>query len=157
MDDTRRGWWLVAARAACEIGVLSPGPRLYRVHAATTASGAGLIAGGAALTLSGALALGRDLRLQPAPFPSAVLRTGGPYRLVRHPMYVGMVAAAAGLALVRARAASLVACAAMVGVLSSRATLEERMLLRRFGEDYLKYQIGVVRGLPGRSPRNREP
>lgn len=147
VDDVARGNWLLVGQAACEITMLLPGRRLWRARLPITAAGAGLIIAGLGLGGSAAWALGRQVRLHPSPPAGAVLRTTGPYRHTRHPMYVGMILAAAGVALLRARGSSVVALAGMIAVLSSKATVEERALLTRFPA-YSDYCRGTPRCLP---------
>lgn len=148
MNDVRRGYWLIAAQAVCELCLLMPGARLWRVGPTTTTTAAVLIGGGAALGLGGARALGPGVPLHPIPPPGAALCSTGPYRLVRHPTYVGMLAAAVGWAVLRARPAPMAGCVAMAAVLTSKAVMEEEALLRRFGDDYLRYRARVAAGLP---------
>jgi protein-S-isoprenylcysteine O-methyltransferase Ste14 len=148
MDDRRLGNCLLASQAACELAYLLPGRRLWRSRSAFAATGSALITGGVLLGLGGALTLGRQIRLHPIPPAGAVLRTGGPYGLVRHPIYVGMLSTAAGVTLLRGSQASVLAWTAMVFVLSTKATLEEHAMLSRCGGQYRRYSRAVVRGLP---------
>lgn len=68
----------------------------------------------------------------PMPIPRAILRTNGAYRLVRHPMYTGVLAAGAGVAATSGSAADLAAFVALAGVLSVKARFEKRLLSDRF-------------------------
>jgi protein-S-isoprenylcysteine O-methyltransferase Ste14 len=61
--------------------------------------GALLLAGGAILLVAGARALGSRLTPLPHPKDDAVLLAAGPYRIVRHPMYGGVILMAFGWAL----------------------------------------------------------
>jgi protein-S-isoprenylcysteine O-methyltransferase Ste14 len=68
------------------------------------------------------------------------LVTGGPYRFVRHPVYLGMTIALAGVPVSLTSAPGLAAVLALF--LPSelyRARLEERALERRFGEVWRRY------------------
>lgn len=94
--------------------------------------GAFAVVGGAAVAVAASMRLGRDLRPHPAPSASAVLRTGGPYRLVRHPIYSGLLLLAAGLALAASTAPAAVEWLALFGLLSFKARFEERLLAQRF-------------------------
>lgn len=58
------------------------------------------------------------------------LRSRGPYRLVRHPVYLGQIIAATGVVLGRFVWWSALAGLAFAGVQVARAVLEERKLLR---------------------------
>lgn len=76
------------------------------------------------------------------------LITDGPYALVRHPIYTGLLLAFIGSALARGEwrggLAFLVAWAALWGKLR----LEERWMVERFGSDYVNYQKRVPALLP---------
>ncbi len=82
--------------------------------------------------------------------PDQPVITRGPYRLVRHPSYLGVIAVVVGLALARANAAG-VAGAAVVAVAGAvlRIRVEERMLLRVLGARYTRYARGRARLVPG--------
>lgn len=83
-------------------------------------------AAGAVLAVAGILALGRSFAVLPA---ARSVRTGGPYRFVRHPIYVGesLVFLAAAT---RLGAAGAAASVAMVILLVARILEEERVLAR---------------------------
>jgi protein-S-isoprenylcysteine O-methyltransferase Ste14 len=148
MDDGARGNWLLVAQAACEVAMLLPGRRLWRGRPWITTIAVGLLVLGLGIGGSAAWALGKQVRLHPTPPVDAVLRTSGAYRVVRHPMYLGMLVAAAGWAMLRARRSSLVALVGMIAVLSSKATVEERELLTRFPAAYRQYCAGTPRAVP---------
>jgi len=92
----------------------------------------------------------------PAPVaPTEHLVVTGPYRYVRNPMYVAVVAAIVGQALVLGRLvllsyAAVVAAAFVAFVLA----YEEPTLLRRFGAEYEAYRRGVRGWLPRLRPWN---
>lgn len=148
MKESTRGNWLLAGQAACELAMLLPGRRLWRNSPAVKGIASVLIGSGITVGAAGAGALGQHLRLHPLPPPGAALRTRGVYRIVRHPIYLGILAAATGMALLRARLASIIAVTTMTAVLSSKAACEEQALLREFGSRYRRYCSDVPRGLP---------
>lgn len=75
--------------------------------------------------------------------------TGGPFRLVRHPRYAGLLASRAAFALVFASVLAWALFAAWVGVVLRRVRREERHLLETFGEAYATYAERTPRMLPG--------
>jgi protein-S-isoprenylcysteine O-methyltransferase Ste14 len=92
----------------------------------------------------------------PAPYdPPTRLVVGGPYRVVRNPMYVAGVLFLLGLAIV-AGAPGLVAYAGGFWLLTALfvAGYEEPALRRRFGAEYEAYRRDVAAWLP-RPPRPR--
>jgi protein-S-isoprenylcysteine O-methyltransferase Ste14 len=75
----------------------------------------------------------------------------GPYRVVRNPMYVAVLAVIAGQAVLFRTPALLVYGAAIVGCFALFVTLYEEPHLRRtFGAEYEDYTARVGRWLPRR-------
>jgi protein-S-isoprenylcysteine O-methyltransferase Ste14 len=89
----------------------------------------------------------------PAPVaPTEHLVVGGLYRYVRNPMYVAVVAAIAGQALLLGRPVLLVYGLVAGAVMWAFARwYEEPALSRRFGAEYERYRAAV----PGWLPRTR--
>lgn len=64
----------------------------------------------------------------------------GPYRVVRHPIYTGMLVAAIGTALVSGEWRALLAVALILFTHSRKALREEALLTKEFGGDYVRYR-----------------
>ena len=64
----------------------------------------------------------------------------GPYRLIRHPIYTGLIVAFAGSALARGEWRGLVALAIAVAALWRKLQVEERWLGAEFGVRYAEYR-----------------
>ena len=95
----------------------------------------------------GALSLGRSLTALPLPLEHATLRVGGLYRLSRHPIYTGLIAAGWSWA-VRAEAVGpLLVAAALTALLAGKARFEETALLAKF-PDYAQYCARTPRFWP---------
>jgi protein-S-isoprenylcysteine O-methyltransferase Ste14 len=143
--------FLVPAQAAAVAVLLAPGGRRLRLPGPVRALGAVLVVAGAGLAATGAGVLGRDLTPFVDPRPGAALRTTGPYSVSRHPVYTGLLAAAAGWTAVRGHLHGAAATLALAGVFHFKADLEERRLRERFGPAYEEYAGRVPRllGLPG--------
>ena len=72
------------------------------------------------------------------------LVTGGPYRLVRHPGYLGMIMSVVGLAIGMRSVWGLATCAVIFVPLGVyRARLEERMLAEKYGATWEAYARGT--------------
>lgn len=118
------------------------------------AAGAALLVAGASLYAWCARDFARRGRGTPAPIdaPKRLVATG-PYRFVRNPMYLGVLAAMLGWACwyADARIALYAACFAALfhGVV---VVYEEPALRRAFGREYEEYLAGTPRWLP-RRPR----
>lgn len=83
----------------------------------------------------------------PEPCANAELVTGGPYRHVRHPMYLAVLLAAAGCALGWRTWVHAAAFAVLAIVLHVKAGIEERALLLRF-PGYADYAARTPRIVP---------
>jgi protein-S-isoprenylcysteine O-methyltransferase Ste14 len=75
--------------------------------------------------------------------------TAGPYRVLRHPSYAGVLLAVIGIGLVFANWLSLVCLTvAILGGIVYRITVEERALLEAIGEPYRQYAATHKRLVP---------
>ena len=115
------------------------GPARVPVPGAVRVGGLALTLAGAAFSLAGVRALGRDLTPFVDPRPGAGLRTDGVYACSRNPVYAGLLAGAAGWVAVRGRPEPAVALAVLAAVLHVKTGLEEERLRERFGADYERY------------------
>jgi protein-S-isoprenylcysteine O-methyltransferase Ste14 len=67
----------------------------------------------------------------------------GPYAVVRHPIYAGMLLALLGTTLVASTVASLLGFVFAVASLWQKACIEEQFLRVEYGEQYANYQREV--------------
>jgi protein-S-isoprenylcysteine O-methyltransferase Ste14 len=95
-----------------------------------------------------AAALGRGLTAAPLPNSHAKLRTGGLYRFVRHPIYTGLLLFAVASTTLSGSVWVVVASAALVLLINTKARWEERHLAQRFPE-YAAYAARTHRFIPG--------
>jgi protein-S-isoprenylcysteine O-methyltransferase Ste14 len=115
------------------------------------AIGAVLIVASAGLAVPAILAF-RSVGTHVEPWkPSSALVTGGIFRWLRNPMYVGLVLLLAGLAILLASDWMLVTTIVFVLVLHVGVVKrEERYLEAKFGDAYRRYRNAVPRyGWPG--------
>lgn len=77
----------------------------------------------------------------------AIIRTG-PYGIVRHPIYTGLILAFAGTALTRVTLASLLGIVLIVVGLIVKIRQEERLLTDHFGAGYEAYRADVRALIP---------
>jgi protein-S-isoprenylcysteine O-methyltransferase Ste14 len=104
-------------------------------------SGSLLAVAGAALVLRSRVELGAAWSLVPNADAGTGLVTSGPYRLVRHPIYLGFLLLAMGEALAFGSWPALVIALAGIGpTFAWRARAEEKLLGRSFGERYAVYR-----------------
>ena len=136
------------------------------------ATGALLILLGLSLLIAGAVALGSALTPLPAPRGGAALRTGGVYRLVRHPMYGGGILIALGWSAIFATPVGLALTVVLGGFAELKARHEESWLQQthpttppteggrgtsssRSSGELLASLLGDCRGFPGLGRRGR--
>jgi len=83
----------------------------------------------------------------PRPIASGQLVETGPYRVVRHPIYTGLILAAFGSLLVRPSLVALVAATLLFVILDLKRRREEEWLLERFA-GYAAYRTRTKALLP---------
>jgi protein-S-isoprenylcysteine O-methyltransferase Ste14 len=72
----------------------------------------------------------------------------GPYALVRHPIYSGMLLALIGSALMVGKWRALIGLALIVVSFVHKLKIEERFMAQEFGEDYARYREEVAMLVP---------
>jgi methanethiol S-methyltransferase len=115
-------------------------------HAAVQLAGLWLIIRSVAqidpLELAGIRQSGRALRAaSPVQPESAALQIAGPYRWVRHPLYLGWMLAVCGAAHMTGDRLAFAALTSIYLVIGVR--WEERSLRQSFGDEYARYQARV--------------
>jgi protein-S-isoprenylcysteine O-methyltransferase Ste14 len=147
--DTARAWVLVAA----QFGLLAalflwhPAPA-WTVPGWVDRIGSVLGVLGVVWLIGGAVSLGRSLTALPVPVEHGVLKTGGLYRLSRHPIYTGVLALAASAAMRAGAVAPIVLALVLLAVLSVKARFEERILAATY-PGYAAYAARTPRFVPG--------
>jgi protein-S-isoprenylcysteine O-methyltransferase Ste14 len=101
--------------------------------------GSGLLIVGAAIDVWGYTTLFRSISIVAE---ARELKTGGPYRWIRHPIYLGQFIAQTGLWLFYARRHPvwIAFCLAFIAMQLWRSRVEERVLENAFGEQYRAYK-----------------
>lgn len=107
-----------------------------------------LLAAGLVTALIAVLKLGKSLSANPVPLEKAELKTDGLYGLVRHPIYLGLLLGAVGLAIRSGSVWALFLLIALAVLLNFKARFEERLLLAKF-VNYKEYASRVGRLVPG--------
>lgn len=123
-------------------------------------AGCTLALAGAALVLRSRTELGTAWSLVPRTDKDTHLATAGPYRLVRHPIYLGLAVLALGQAIAFGSwAASVVALLGIVPTFAWRAVAEEELLSRVFGDRYESYRqrTGMIIPAFSRKPLDEAP
>ena len=142
------GWALVGAQFGLLVAlVILPAGELWPRGAITSVLGGVLVATGAAIAVLAGLRLGPNLTPTPLPKEDGELVTAGFYQYVRHPIYTGVLLAAAGVLVFQASIAHIVGFVLVWGVLTLKALGEEKMLAEKY-EGYASYATRTGRFLP---------
>jgi len=105
--------------------------------------------GASALSWTAARALGRQWRLDAGLNKNHQLVTSGPYRLVRHPIYLSMLCLLLGTGFMITPWATLtISLVAFVIGTEIRIRIEERLLAANFGEEFHRYRHSVFAYIP---------
>jgi protein-S-isoprenylcysteine O-methyltransferase Ste14 len=144
----RRGeGWVVAQFILLALVFLAP--RMARGDFPAPLRYLGLL-GLATGALSGGLALrnlGRNLTPLPVPVEDGEVVRSGMYRVVRHPIYLGLILLAVGWSLWRSSLAGSILSVLLFFFFDAKARYEERWLLERY-PDYDDYRQRVKRIIP---------
>jgi len=135
----------VAALVATALPLLVPLLRAETTATTLLVTGDGLLLAGLGWSVWSIRALGRSFSVIPQ--ARAVVSTG-PYRLVRHPLYLGEIVATLGLATLRPSPATFLAWASLSVLQIYRASREEEVLAAAL-PDYDSYRTRTRRLLPG--------
>jgi protein-S-isoprenylcysteine O-methyltransferase Ste14 len=141
-----RGAALVALASAAALAV-DPSNAAHASWAQTGASGAVSLASLALVFGS----LGRLGRCFGVLADARGVVTRGPYRIVRHPIYLGEIGTFAGVLIASPSARNVLALAALAAAQTARARLEERTLAAAF-PDYADYAAGTPMLIPRLRP-----
>lgn len=108
-----------------------------------------LVAGGLLFTWAARLHLGPLWSSTSAPTEDHRIVDTGPYGVVRHPVYAGLLLAAIATAVERGRLEAIAGALVLIAAVSLRANLEERFLRRDLGDEaYASYRRRVPMLIP---------
>ena len=134
---------VVAARRGAELAL--PGPGWWPL-----AAGVAVFALGLALRAWSVHELGRFFKFTVVVQADHRVVDTGPYRLVRHPSYSGLLMAALGLGIALGTWASIPACLGPPLIaFALRIRDEERVLANELGDPYRAYMARTARLVPG--------
>jgi protein-S-isoprenylcysteine O-methyltransferase Ste14 len=151
-------WWsklgLLAAIGLCGAapvaGIAGVKPLVFLDFVVLRWAGLALALLGIAGTAAAQLAMGDSWRIGLDPQERTTLVTGGPFRLVRNPIFTAFLAASAGITLMIGNAVALLGFVALVAAIEVQVrAVEEPYLRRMHQQQYLDYAARVGRFLPG--------
>ena len=131
---------LLAVAVPPWLGALASGPQRW--------AAAALLLAGMALGIASRRALGVSFSPFPRPVEGGSHIARGPYRYVRHPMYVAIVLTAAGWAFLWQSAAGAILALPLLAFFDLKSRREERWLEAAY-PSYADYRRRVKRFIPG--------
>jgi protein-S-isoprenylcysteine O-methyltransferase Ste14 len=150
----RRGEWYVVIQVIL-FGVIFLSPFLlpgtvelsgpWRILAVLLGLALGFIGG--LLGLAGVLSLGTNLTAVPHPKENAELVESGAYKIVRHPIYSGLILAAFGWGILNANLVTLLLALVLFLFFDVKSRREERWLCEKYA-GYANYQSRVRKLMP---------
>lgn len=141
--------WVLVQAALLVLFVVLPGDATSWPYASVfSVVGWICVACGLLLLAWSALNLGRSLTPFPRPREDGELITSGAYRLVRHPIYLGVLLICLGFALATSSSARLGLTLVLFVFFDKKASREERWLIERY-PGYGQYQKQVKKLIPG--------
>ncbi|MBV8088216.1 MAG: isoprenylcysteine carboxylmethyltransferase family protein [Alphaproteobacteria bacterium] len=108
-----------------------------------------LFAAGGALRIWPVFVLGQRFSGLVAIQPGHTLVTSGPYRVIRHPSYLGLLLSSLGWGLAFRSAVGVLLAALLIPPLLARIRAEEQLLHTEFGAEYDAYRARTARLVPG--------
>ena len=146
--DLTTAWGLVAVQGALIVGILlTPNTDDWPLPPAAAALATALTWLGIALVVWAILVFGRGVTPSPLPSNKAQLRTRGPYRWIRHPMYTGVILLMAGSAIGRRNWFAAVLWLVLVVFFLAKMRWEERRLVETY-PGYSSYREAVPALIP---------
>ena len=143
---------VLGTTAALIIGLISAALRMGAVAPRGVALVVGVVLGLAGVALRGFAmsTLGRYYSLTPQAETDQAIVTRGPYRLIRHPGYAGILLSILGLQLIAGTWVALFSMLFVLVPLPVRIRIEEQLLLEQVGTRYEDYEHRTrYRLLPG--------
>lgn len=143
----RGGWWVTAQLIAFGVVAASLLWAPERsVPGIVAALGWILVIAGGSLAIDGVFQIRGHLTAYPAPLDHGKLVEHGSYRLVRHPIYGGLVIGVVGLAVASGNVVAFLAGLALGAFFYAKSGFEEALLEDKY-VDYPQYQRRVTQRL----------
>lgn len=89
-----------------------------------------------------------NFNVQPEVKPTAIFKTNGPYKIIRNPMYTGLILFFGAALISNYSSLHFSAFILLVIVFLKKIALEEMFLSQRFGNTYLEYKKKTYRLIP---------
>jgi protein-S-isoprenylcysteine O-methyltransferase Ste14 len=114
----------------------------------TFITGGAMLVAGLGFAVSARVHLGQYWSARVALKEEHQLIRSGPYQIVRHPIYTGIITALAGTAVAIGQLQSFIGVALFAAIYYFKSRREERFLVKEFGDDYVRYRMEVPALVP---------
>ncbi len=142
----RGGWWVVAQIVLFglyALAMLGTDPITEGVGLGyARVIGAVMVVVAAVIGVWSVVVLGRNLTIYPYPVHQATLADRGPYRLVRHPIYLAVIVGGVGLALVLLNTAGVLVALVFIPFFGAKTGFEEDGLVEHV-PGYRRYRSDI--------------
>jgi protein-S-isoprenylcysteine O-methyltransferase Ste14 len=152
MDDLQKGRRLVFLQFALIIAFVAI-PDQKKVDPRLDYAGLVLVAIGLIPLFLGFARLGKSLTANPVPNADGILVTSGIYKIIRHPIYLGLLVITLGLVVSSGAWEQIIVWVALLLLLSYKMRWEEVLLKAKY-KGYADYMAKVPAIIPGVKPRN---
>jgi protein-S-isoprenylcysteine O-methyltransferase Ste14 len=142
------GLLIVGLAAAARLLHVSSQSQLWHTTLALGVVSDCIVVAGAAFTVWARITLGRNWSAEVTFKQDHELIESGPYALVRHPIYTGLIVMALGTTINYGRAFGFALLVALCGGLWWKARQEERIMSRHFPDAYAEYKVRVRAIIP---------
>lgn len=151
MSRRTAGWlWVAVQFILLAVLLLLP----WQPHSAVFLSTGGFVGViGGLLALSVSRTLGEAFTATPVPRDFSLLSTVGPYRYVRHPMYVGVLLIVLGLLIAAGTAWGWIWLVVLIGFFWLKSRWEDRLLREKFGVQWDHWAARTGAFVPRRGRR----
>jgi protein-S-isoprenylcysteine O-methyltransferase Ste14 len=126
----------------------APHSRIWPTGLALGLAADAIVLAGAAFSIWARVTLGRNWSAEVSFKEDHELIESGPYALVRHPIYTGVLAMALGTAIAYGRVIGLLLFCALCAAFWWKARAEERIVAGHFPEAYAEYRARVPAIVP---------
>ncbi len=114
-----------------------------------TGIGLVLIIGGLGIRWASILQLGKSFTVDVAITDDAKLKTNGIYKRIRHPSYLGLLLVVTGFSVTMKSFYSFLAVVVPIFLaISYRISVEEKLLISEFGDNYINYKTKTKKIIP---------
>jgi protein-S-isoprenylcysteine O-methyltransferase Ste14 len=137
MSRNARGWSLVVIQVLLFVVLLLLPWRAPTV--VTLVVGLATAVAGIVVLAASMRRLGQALTATPVPIRQAGLRTSGPYRVVRHPIYSGLLLLTLGLLIAFGSAWSWAWGVVIVGFFWAKSRWEDSLLHEEYGKEWVEW------------------